>query len=84
MPSIAAAEFRALVEEYPDPYLRQTLGSAQAVELAELKGDWGHVRAVLGFPVGGYQEEFTRGLTAHVTAGGGPAHIDVELTRARE
>ena len=79
MPSIAAAEFRALVEEYPDPYLRQTLGSAQAVELAELKGDRGHVRAVLGFPVGGYQEEFARGLTAHVTAGGGPAHIDVEL-----
>ena len=35
----AAAEFRALVEEYPDPYLRQTLGSAQAVELAEMKGD---------------------------------------------
>ena len=79
MPSIAAAEFRALVEEYPDPYLRQTLGSAQAVELAELKGDRGHVRAVLGFPVGGYQEEFARGLAAHVTAGGGPAHIDVEL-----
>ena len=81
MPSIAAAEFRALVEEYPDPYLRQTLGSAQAVELAELKGDRGHVRAVLGFPVGGYQDEFARGLTAHVTAGGGPAHIDVELSQ---
>src|SRR6186713_387289 len=81
MPSIAAAEFRALVEEYPDPYLRQTLGSVQAVELAELKGDRGHVRAVLGFPVGGYEDEFARGLTAHVTAGGGPAHIDVELTQ---
>jgi ATP-binding protein involved in chromosome partitioning len=79
MPSTASAEFRALVEEYPDPYLRQTLGSAQAVESAELKGDRGHVRVVLGFPVGGYQDEFARGLAAHVTAGGGPAHIDVEL-----
>ena len=27
-----SAEFRALVENYPDPYLGQTLGSAQAVE----------------------------------------------------
>jgi ATP-binding protein involved in chromosome partitioning len=79
MASTASAEFRALVEEYPDPYLRQTLGSVQAVESAELKGERGHVRVVLGFPVGGYQEEFSRGLLAHVTAGGGPAHIDVEL-----
>jgi ATP-binding protein involved in chromosome partitioning len=79
MASTASAEFRKRVEEYPDPYLRQTLGSAQAVEFAELKGDRGHVRVALGFPVGGYQEEFTRGLVAHVTAGGGPAEIDVEL-----
>jgi ATP-binding protein involved in chromosome partitioning len=75
----ASAEFRALVEEYPDPYLRQTLAGAQAVEFAELKGDRGHVRVALGFPVGGYQEEFTRGLQAHLTAHGGPAAVDVEL-----
>jgi len=81
MVPIASAEFRALVEEYPDPYLRQTLGSAQAVEFAELKGDRGHVRVVLGFPVGGYQEEFSRGLQAHVTAGGGPSGLEVELAQ---
>jgi ATP-binding protein involved in chromosome partitioning len=34
---------------------------------------------VLGFPVGGYQAEFARGLAGHVTAGGGPKDIDVEL-----
>ena len=79
-PSIAAAEFRALVEEYPDPFLGQTLGSAQAVELAELKGDRAHVRVVLGFPVGGYQEEFTRGLQGTIwRPRGGPANIEVEL-----
>jgi len=79
MALIASAEFRALVEKYQDPYLGQTLGSAQAVESAELKGDQAHVRVALGFPVGGYQDEFTRGLTAHLAAGGGPSVITVEL-----
>src|SRR6185295_10795331 len=81
MAPIAAAEFRALVEEYPDPFLRQTLGSAQAVELAEVKGDMGHVRVALGFPVGGYEDEFARGLKAHLAARGGPTGLEVELTQ---
>jgi ATP-binding protein involved in chromosome partitioning len=74
-----SAEFRALVEKFADPFLGQTLGSARAVESAELKGDRAHVRVVLGFPVADYHEEFARGLQAHITAGGGPAHVDVEL-----
>src|SRR6188472_2407973 len=81
MPSIAAAEFRALVEEYPDPFLRQTLGSAQAVESAELKGDRGHVRVALGFPVGGYEDEFTRGLSAHLASRGEKREVQVELVQ---
>jgi ATP-binding protein involved in chromosome partitioning len=76
---MSPAEFRALVEKYPDPYLATTLGVAQAVESAELKGDRGHVRAVFGFPVLGYEAEFVRGLTDHVRAGGGPGSVDVEL-----
>jgi ATP-binding protein involved in chromosome partitioning len=74
-----SAEFRALVEKYADPFLGQTLGSARAVESAELKGERAHVRVALGFPVGDYQEEFAKGLRAHVAAGGGPSHIDVDL-----
>ena len=81
MALLAAAEFRALVEEYPDPFLRQTLGDAKAVELAELKGDGGHVRVALGFPVGGYEDEFARGLEAHLAARGGPAKVQVELVQ---
>jgi ATP-binding protein involved in chromosome partitioning len=76
---MSPAEFRALVEKYPDPYLATTLGAASAVESAELKGDRGHVRVVVGFPVGGYQDELARGLTEHVRAGGGPASLEVEL-----
>jgi ATP-binding protein involved in chromosome partitioning len=80
MASIAPAEFRAIVEEYPDPYLRQTLGQAQAVDVAELKGDRAHVRVHLGFPVGGYEDEFAHALRDYLSARGGPAHVDVELT----
>jgi ATP-binding protein involved in chromosome partitioning len=76
---MASAEFRALVEEYPDPYLRQTLGEAQAVQSAELKGERAHVRVQLGFPVGGYHDEFSKGLQAHLSSRGGPSQVDVEL-----
>jgi ATP-binding protein involved in chromosome partitioning len=72
-------EFRALVEKYTDPYIGQTLGAARAVEIAKLEGDRAHVRVVLGFPVGDYREEFSRGLSAHLAAAGGPQHVDVEL-----
>jgi ATP-binding protein involved in chromosome partitioning len=80
MTRMASAEFRAIVEEYPDPYLRQTLGQAQAVESAEISGEQARVRVRLGFPIGGYQEEFTRDLQAHVSARGGPQQISVELS----
>jgi ATP-binding protein involved in chromosome partitioning len=79
MASFSSAEFRALVEEYPDPYLKQTLGQAQAVDSAEVKGDRAHVRVQLGFPVGGYHEEFSRGLQGHLSSRGGPSQVDVEL-----
>src|SRR4030095_7356919 len=74
-----SVEFRALVEKYADPFLGQSLGSARAVESAELKGDRAHVRVALGFPVADYREEFTRALQAHIAAAGGPADVDVEL-----
>jgi ATP-binding protein involved in chromosome partitioning len=74
-----AAELRALVEKYADPFLGQTLGEARAVESAEIKGDRAHVRVTLGFPIGGYEQEFTRALGAYLTAAGGPRHVEVEL-----
>src|SRR5690349_2385213 len=79
MVPMSSAEFRALVEKYQDPYLATTLGTAQAVESAELKSDRAHVRIALGFPVGDYQREFTSGLTEHIRAGGGPQAVEVEL-----
>jgi ATP-binding protein involved in chromosome partitioning len=74
-----SAEFRALVEKYEDPYLDQSLGDARAVESAELKGERAHVRVALGIPVGGYLDEFRRGLRAFLESAGGPPETDVEL-----
>lgn len=74
-----SAEFRALVEKYTDPFLGQTLGSARAVESAELKGERAHVRVALGFPVGDYQDEFARGLRAHIAAAGDTRNVTIEL-----
>jgi ATP-binding protein involved in chromosome partitioning len=73
-----SAEFRALVERYPDPYLASTLGEAGAVELAEVAGSRGRVRIALGFPVADYQPEFALGLNRHLAAAGAP-EADVEL-----
>jgi ATP-binding protein involved in chromosome partitioning len=73
-----SAEFRALVDRYPDPYLASTLGEAGAVELAEVAGSRGRVRIALGFPVADYQPEFALGLNRHLAAAGAP-EADVEL-----
>ena len=75
----SSAEFRALVEKFQDPLLAMTLGAARAVESAELKGDRAHVRVSLGFPVGGYEAEFSRSLSAFSVESGGPRDIEVEL-----
>ncbi len=74
-----SAEFRALVESYTDPFLRQTLGTAQAVESVEQKGDRTHVKVAVGFPVGGYQQEFAQGLQQHLQAVGVRGAVDIEL-----
>ncbi|MBC8025054.1 MAG: iron-sulfur cluster carrier protein ApbC [Steroidobacteraceae bacterium] len=73
-----SAEFRALIDQYPDPYLATTLGEAKAVDAAEVAGGRGRVRVAMGFPVGDYQPEFARSLGAFIVAAGGPA-TEIEL-----
>jgi ATP-binding protein involved in chromosome partitioning len=75
----SSAEFRALVEKFQEPLLAMTLGAARAVESAELKGDGAHVRVSLGFPVGGYEAEFSRALSQFSVESGGPRDIEVQL-----
>lgn len=61
---------RATIESYVDPYLHQTLREAAALkELSASAG--GHTaRIEVGFPAGGYQEELSASLKAHVAAAG--------------
>jgi ATP-binding protein involved in chromosome partitioning len=70
---------RAALDAYMDPYLGETLGAARAVH--ELTGDAGGYTAkiVLGYPVGGYQEELTAGLNGALSAAGVRAPLAIEL-----
>ena len=65
-PETPDSAVRAALDAYMDPYLGETLGAARAVH--ELTGDAGGYTAkiVLGYPVGGYQEELTAGLNCSV------------------
>jgi ATP-binding protein involved in chromosome partitioning len=70
---------RTSLEAYVDPYLSESLGEAGAVrELAAQDGGY-RVRIALGYPVGGYREELTAALGAHLAAAGLGAPLAIEL-----
>jgi ATP-binding protein involved in chromosome partitioning len=75
----ASAEFRALVEKYSDPYLKQTLGNAQAIESAEIRDDGALISIVLGFPIGGYEDEFAVGLRGYLAAANVTIPVEIRL-----
>ena len=72
---------RSAIESYVDPYLHQTLREAGALkELSASQGGY-TARIGVGYPVGGYEEELTAALTAHVAAAGlttGPLEVQVQ------
>jgi ATP-binding protein involved in chromosome partitioning len=63
---------RTVLEQYTDPYLRQTLGESGSLREVLIDTQGIHVTAVLGIPVGGYEEQFRLGLLAHLAASGLP------------
>jgi ATP-binding protein involved in chromosome partitioning len=71
---------RAALESYPDPYLAETLGSAQAVQAVTVTPAGIQAHVVLGYPVGGYQESLGRALAAHLAAAGITAPLSLSLT----
>src|SRR2546429_4297712 len=54
---------RAALDAYLDPYLQDTLGSAQAVREVRAAGGGFTARIVLGFPIGGYPAQLTAPLS---------------------
>ena len=73
------AAVRAVLDAYVDPYLGESLGSAQAVREVRAAGGGFAARVTLGFPVGGYQAELATALTARLAAAGIDAPLTVEL-----
>src|SRR5579872_5471529 len=71
---------RSALGAYVDPYAGQSLADAQAVREVSPAADGGYtVRIVLGFPVGGYQNEFAEALRRHVAEAGISAPLAVDL-----
>jgi len=62
-----------------DPYLGESLGSAQAVREVRAAGAGFAARLALGFPVGGYEAELAAALGAQLAAAGIRAPLAVEL-----
>jgi ATP-binding protein involved in chromosome partitioning len=71
---------RTALSAYVDPYAGQSLADAQAVREVEPAAAGGYTaRIVLGFPVGGYQKEFSEALSRHLAAAGVRVPLTVEL-----
>jgi ATP-binding protein involved in chromosome partitioning len=79
IPESSVEAVRAALEVYCDPYLTVTLGAAQAIREVRPDGDGVRARIALGFPVGGYQEELTGALRAHLQAQGISVPLSVDL-----
>ena len=74
--AISEASVRAAVENFVDPYLRQTLEQAHAVRAVELNAGRVLAKIELGFPTIGYTHTLQSALQRHLAAAG----LDVELT----
>ncbi|HVY81788.1 MAG TPA: iron-sulfur cluster carrier protein ApbC [Steroidobacteraceae bacterium] len=75
----ALAAIKAALERFVDPYLGDTLASAQAVRAVEARGDRVVAKIALGFPVGGYEQELTDAVAAHLRAAGIATPVAIEL-----
>jgi ATP-binding protein involved in chromosome partitioning len=79
-PSVNAV--RAALDAYIDPYLGETLGSAQAVRGVSADGAGYTAQIVLGYPVGGYRDELAAGLATALAAAGIQTPLAIELESA--
>src|SRR5579872_5139608 len=70
---------RAALKAYVDPYLKETLGEAGALRDLAAQGGGYLARIALGYPVGGYAQELTAALDAHLAAAGLRVPLTIEL-----
>ena len=70
---------RTALDSYVDPYLGESLGAAKAIEDLKVAPSGAVARVRLGFPVGGYTEELTAALVAHLAQSGLQVPLSLEL-----
>ncbi len=78
-PDETLSAVRAALEAYVDPYLGETLGTAQAVKEVRVTGSGVTAQVVLGFPTGGYQAELADALARQLAGAGITAPLAIEL-----
>jgi ATP-binding protein involved in chromosome partitioning len=72
---------RTALGAYVEPYAGQSLADSQAVRDIKVRPEGGYTaRIILGFPVRGYEKEFTEALSRHLAAAGlqGPLAVELE------
>ena len=75
----ALAAIKAALDDYVDPYLGETLGSAKAVRSVASRGSRVAAEIALGFPVGGYAAAFGAAVSEHLRAAGITTPVDFVL-----
>jgi ATP-binding protein involved in chromosome partitioning len=70
---------RACLESYRDPWLKRTLGEAQAVRSVRIAGDAAEAEVVLGFPAADYGPELARALAGHAAGITGGVRLEIEV-----
>ena len=77
MTSLTGTDLRAALESFVEPLSGVSLGAAGAVGAVSLDGGGLAAEVTLGFPVGGYEEEFEGALREHLRRRGfeGPVRL---------
>jgi len=68
------------IESYRDPWLKLTLGEAQAVRSVRMTADAAAVDVVLGFPAADYGPELSQALSRHAAGIAGVGSLEVHVT----
>jgi ATP-binding protein involved in chromosome partitioning len=74
------AGVRAALEDFVEPYLKQTLGQAGAVRGLEMNEHGAIAKIELGFPTVGYAHSLQSALQQHLAASGQQVELTLELS----
>lgn len=71
---------KACIESYRDPWLKHSLGEAQAVRAVRIEGEAAEVEVVLGFPAADYASDLSAALVAHAGGVADVTKLDIRVT----